>query len=363
MTLPKRSWVEISLGAIASNYRAICDLTGPRVTVAAVVKADAYRHGAVEIARVLEREGAAWLAVSNAEEGVELREAGVQARILVMADGPHVADLNLTPVIHSLDALAEVKPRTAYHLKLDTGMGRLGTREPAAVLVEAIRKCPGVLEGLMTHFASSADYIGLQTEEQMADFAATAAALRAAGSEPQYLHACSTIPIAYGRRGAWHNMVRPGMALYGYVSPARGDAPPCELRLTPALTWRASVLEVKDVPKGAHIGYGAGFITPRPMRIGILALGYADGLPHRLSGRGRMIAAGAWAPILGAVSMDLTTIDLSAAPQVKRGDGVTILGGDGELVQDAQMLAREAGTISYSLLCGIHERVRRVYVA
>jgi alanine racemase len=104
--------------------------------------------------------------------------------------------------------------------------------------------------------------------------------------------------------------VRPGMALYGYVSPARGDAPPGELRLTPALTWKASVLEVKDVPKGAHIGYGAGFITPRPMRIGVLAAGYADGLPHRLSGRGRVLAGGAWAPILGAVSMDLTTIDL-----------------------------------------------------
>jgi alanine racemase len=363
MNLPQRSWVEISLGAIASNYRAIRDLAGTGVTVAAVVKADAYRHGAVEIARVLEREGATWLAVSNGDEGMELREAGVKTRILVMADGPHVAELGLTPVIHSLDSLGEVKAGAPYHLKLDTGMGRLGTREPAATLVEAIRCCQGELEGLMTHFASSADYIGSQTEEQMEAFAATAEALRAAGITPRYLHACSTIPIAYGRRAAWHNMVRPGMALYGYVSPARGDAPPCELRLTPALTWKATVLEVKEVPKGAHIGYGAGFITPRPMRIGILALGYADGLPHRLSGRGQVIAAGTWAPILGAVSMDLTTIDLSATPHLKRGDWVTILGREGELVQDAQMLARQAGTISYSLLCGIHERVRRVYVA
>jgi alanine racemase len=363
MILPQRSWVEISLGAIASNYRAICELAGPGVTVAAVVKADAYRHGAVEIARLLEREGAAWLAVSNGDEGVELREAGVNARVLVMADGPHVAELNLTPVIHSLDALAELKAGARYHLKIDTGMGRLGTREPAETLVSAIRSSRGVLEGLMTHFASSADYIGSQTEEQMAAFAATAEALRKAGIAPKYIHACSTIPIAYGRRAAWHNMVRPGMALYGYVSPARGDSPPCELQLTPALTWKATVLEVKDVPKGAHIGYGAGFVTPRPMRIGILALGYADGLPHRLSGRGRVMAAGEWAPILGAVSMDLTTIDLSGAAQIRRGDGVTILGRDGGLVQDAQMLARQAGTISYSLLCGIHERVRRVYVA
>lgn len=363
MSLPQRSWVEISRGAIAGNYRAIRELTGPGVTVAAVVKADAYRHGAVEIARLLEGEGAEWLAVSNAEEGLELREAGIAARILVMADGPRVAEWNLTPVIHSLDALAEVKAGTAYHLKLDTGMGRLGTREPADVLIEAIRRCPGTLEGLMTHFASSADYIGTQTEEQIVAFAATVEALRGAGIPIRYRHACSTIPIAYGRRAAWHNMVRPGMALYGYVSPARGDAPPCELHLVPALTWKASVLEVKEVPKGAHIGYGAGFITPRPMRIGILAVGYADGLPHRLSGRGRVMASGSWAPILGAVSMDLTTIDLSAAPGVKRGGTVTILGRDGELLQDAQTLARQAGTISYSLLCGIHERVRRVYVA
>lgn len=363
MSLPRRSWVEISLGAIGANYRAIVELTGPGVTVAAVVKADAYRHGAVEIARVLEREGVEWLAVSNAEEGVELREAGIGARILVMADGPHVAGYGLTPVIHSLEALAEVKAGTAYHLKLDTGMGRLGTRAGAEQLVEAVRTCPGALEGLMTHFASSADYIGSQTEEQVRAFAELVEALGAAGIHAAYRHACSTIPIAYGRREAWHNMVRPGMALYGYVSPARGDAPPCGLKLTPALTWKATVLEAKDVPKGTQIGYGAGFTTPRPMRIGILAVGYADGLPHRLSGRGRVIACGEWAPVLGAVSMDLTTVDLSASPGVKRGDAVTILGRDGERSQDAQELARTAGTISYSLLCGIHERVRRVYVA
>lgn len=362
MSLPRRSWVEVSLGAVAANFRTVRNLVGEGVTVAAVVKADAYRHGAVEVARVLEQEGAQWFAVSNAEEGLELREAGIAARILVMADGPHVARLGLTPVIHSLDALRELPAGAAYHLKLDTGMGRLGTREPVAAIVEALRECPARLEGLMTHFASSADYIGTQTDEQLSAFDAAATALHAAGLVPRYRHACSTIPIAYGRRAAWHNMVRPGMALYGYVSPARGDAPPSELRLQPALTWKASILEVKDVPKGAHIGYGAGFTTPRPMRIGILALGYADGLPHRLSGRGRVIAASQWAPILGAVSMDLTTIDLTAAPHLQVGDFVTILGREGDLTQDAQALARSAGTISYSLLCGIHERVRRVYL-
>lgn len=362
MSLPRRSWVEISLEAVAANFRAVRELVGEGVTVAAVVKADAYRHGAAEIARVLEREGAEWFAVSNAEEGLELREAGIRARILVMADGPHVARLGLTPVIHALAALRELPAGVAYHLKLDTGMGRLGTREPVSAILDAVNQCPSQLEGLMTHFASSADYIGTQTDEQLAAFDATATALHAAGLTPRFLHTSSTIPIAYGRRAAWHNMVRPGMALYGYVSPARGDAPPCELRLKPALTWKASLLEVKDVPKGAHIGYGAGFTTPRPMRIGILALGYADGLPHRLSGRGRVIAGGQWAPILGAVSMDLTTIDLTSAPHLQPGDAVTIIGREGEITQDAQALARTAGTISYSLLCGIHERVRRVYL-
>jgi alanine racemase len=327
------------------------------------VKADAYRHGAIEVSRALERQGAQWLAVSNGEEGWRLRQEGIAARILVMADFPEVSELGLTPVVHSLESIGRV--RGPYHLKIDSGMGRLGTRAAAAEIARAVRANPRAqLEGLMTHFASAADYIGAQTDEQVAAFDRTVQDLRELGVEPRYRHTSSTIAIAYGRRKAWHNMVRPGHAIYGCVSAVRGDAPPRELFVEPALSWRAAILEVKEMPKGAPIGYGARFITPRPMRVGVLAVGYADGVPHSLGGRpeARVLAGGKWAPVLGAVSMDLTSIDLSTAPQLKAGDAVTLIGREGALEQDAQTLARAARTISYSLLCGIHARVKRVYV-
>jgi alanine racemase len=155
--------------------------------------------------------------------------------------------------------------------------------------------------------------------------------------------------------------VRPGHAIYGYLSAGR-NAPAPALRVAPALSWKASILAVKDVPEGALIGYGGMFRAPRAMRIAVLAVGYADGLPHRLSNRGKVIAGGKLTPILGAVSMDLTTIDISHAPQLQVGDAVTLLGREGDAAQDAQQIARVAGTISYSVLCGIHARVKRVYV-
>jgi alanine racemase len=158
-------------------------------------------------------------------------------------------------------------------------------------------------------------------------------------------------------------MVRPGHAIYGYVSPvSRGAAPEKHVDVRPALTWKAAILAVKDLPAGAMVGYGGMFRAPQAMRIGVLAAGYADGIPHRLSNKGKVIAGGKLAPILGAVSMDLTTIDLTHAPQLKPGDAVTLLGSEGSLSIDAQQIARAAGTISYSVLCGISARVKRVYV-
>jgi len=157
-------------------------------------------------------------------------------------------------------------------------------------------------------------------------------------------------------------MVRPGHAIYGYVSPARGNAPTRILQVKPALAWRASVLSVKEVPAGALIGYGGMFRAPRPMRIAVLAAGYADGIPHRLSNRGSVIADGKLCPIIGAVSMDLTTVDVSQCPGMKVGDPVTLLGSEGRVSIDAQQIAKLAGTISYSVLCGIHARVKRIYV-
>lgn len=360
-----RSWVEVSLGQIRANYRAVRNLVGGAVDVMAVVKADAYRHGAVEVARALEAEGAAWLAVSNVEEGVYLRRQGIRARILVMADflpdeRAGLEEFHLTPVIHSLDDLAAA--RVPYHLKIDSGMGRLGTRGKPEEIAQAVLAAPANLEGVMTHFASSGNYESRQTEDQLVHFECVLAGLRGAGLEPRYVHASGTIPVAYGRKTAWWNLVRPGHAIYGYISPARGSAPKRQLNVRPALTWKATVLAVKDLEAGALVGYGGIHRAARAMRIAVLAAGYADGIPHRLSNRGHVIAKGKLAPIIGAVSMDLTTIDITGSPDLRVGDAVTLLGTEGTVSIDAQQIARTAGTISYAVLCGISARVKRVYV-
>jgi alanine racemase len=371
-----RSWVEISLRQIAGNFRAVRDVVGPAVEVMPVVKADAYRHGAVEVSKALTSAGARWLAVSNAEEGIILRERGITTRILVMADflpaeRDSLLEHDLTPVIHSLpdisewDRLSERRGLVSpYHLKIDSGMGRLGTLASAGQILEAVGSAKHArLEGLMTHFASAANYASSQTDEQTRVFTSVCSELARAGVNPPFLHLASSTPIAYGRRDAWQRMVRPGHAIYGYVSPvAKGDAPPRLLEVKPALSWKASVLAVKDLPAGALIGYGGIFRAPQPTRIAVLAAGYADGIPHRLSNKGRVIVKGQLAPILGAVSMDLTTIDVTHCPPVAVGDAVTLLGTEGSLAIDAQQIARVAGTISYSVLCGIHARVKRIYV-
>jgi len=373
---PFRSWVEVSREQLARNYRAIRELAGPAVEVAGVVKADAYGHGAAEVSRVLIAEGARWLAVSSVDEGVQLRDAGiVQPRILVMGgfldfETDALVEHDLTPVVHGLDQVRRVDEIGAaagrpllYHLKIDSGMGRLGTRAPAPEILRAIAAAPHAqLEGLMTHFASAADYSSSQTAEQLAYFHSIRDQLQAAGVRPAHLHTSSTIAVAYGRREAWHTLVRTGHALYGYLSPARGEAPAPLLDVAPVLTWKARLLAVKDLPEGALVGYGGTFRAPRPMRIGIVGAGYADGIFHRLSNRGRVIAAGKLTPIVGTISMDLTTIDLSHTDKLAPGDTVTLLGSEGECFLDAQQIARVAGTISYNILCSISERVRRVYV-
>jgi alanine racemase len=373
---PYRSYVLVSREQIALNYRNVRSVVGPGVEVAGVVKADAYGHGAVEVSRVLAAEGAKWLAVSSVEEGASLRRGGIQqARILVMSgflpyEGHALVEHHLTPVVHSLDQMrladqlahASGKP-IPYHLKIDSGMNRLGTRAGADEILAAVAETRHArLEGLMTHFASAADYTTSQTAEQLACFHAICAQLREAGVDAAHLHTSSTNAIGYGRIEGWHNMVRAGHALYGYVSPARGDAPRQLLDVKPALTWKARLLAVKDVPEGAPIGYGGSFRASRPMRIGILGAGYADGVFHRLSNRGKVIADGKLTSILGTVSMDLTTIDLSHTTALAPGDEVTLLGSEGDTRLDAQQIAKVAGTISYNILCGISARVRRVYV-
>jgi len=376
VSAPYRSYVLVSREQIARNYRSVRAVVGPRVEVCAVVKADAYGHGALEVSRVLAAEGARWLAVSSVEEGVALRRGGTQdARILVMGgflpyETEALVEFDLTPAVHSLEQIAQLdrlsqtsgKP-LRYHLKIDSGMGRLGTRASADEILTALdRSRQAQLEGLMTHFASAADYTKAQTVEQLAYFHAVCGRLHQAGVNPAYLHTSSTIAVGYGRKEGWHQLVRAGHALYGYVSPARGEAPPQLLDVKPALTWKAKLMAVKDLPEGALVGYGGTFRTPRPMRIGVLGAGYADGMFHRLSNRGKVIADGQITSILGTISMDLTTIDLSHTTALRPGDDVTLLGAEGEARLDAPEIARVAGTISYNILCSISARVKRVYV-
>lgn len=375
MSQAARCYVEISRSRIAANYRAVRDAVGPGARIIGVVKANAYGHGAVEVASVLAAEGAQWLAVSSVEEGIALRRSGIACRVLVMAgvmrwEQEALREFRLTPVAHSLDDLRRFDETRAsdgekldVHLKIDTGMNRLGTRQAAAEIAAGILALRHArVEGLLSHFASAADFSSAQTEAQIREFNQIRQGLEAHGITPALMHFASTNAIAYPRREAWLSLVRPGHAIYGYVSPARGVAPPPVLTVKPALSWRTRIIAVKDVPAGSKVGYGGSFSTSSPMRLAVLAAGYADGVPHRLSNKGKVIAAGRFAPIVGTVSMDLTTIDITHSPGMKPGDVVTLLGREGETALDAQQIARTAGTISYNVLCGISARVKRFYV-
>ncbi|HUP03581.1 MAG TPA: alanine racemase [Bryobacteraceae bacterium] len=375
MSSPFRTYAAISLPRIVSNFQSIKAVAEPGSQVAAVVKANAYGHGMIEVSRALASAGARWLCVSSVEEGIALREAAVAApRILVMGgyfsyEAEALAAFQLTPAVHSLEQIRELDSAArlagspiAYHLKIDSGMGRLGTRAEASEILATIAETPHAsLEGLLTHLASPSDFSSTQTAEQTARFREILDALCDAGVKPRYLHAASTGAFAHGRAETFCNMVRAGISLYGYVPRTRGAAPPQHLAVKPALTWKARLVTVKEIPEGALVGYGGTFRAPRPMRIGVAGAGYADGVMRSLSNRGRMLAAGRPAPILGAVSMDLTTIDLTHATALRPGDEVTLLGEEGGARIDAQDIADDAGTIPYEILCGIGARVHRLY--
>jgi alanine racemase len=364
-----RSYAEISRQALAGNYSSIRRAVGETVEIVAVVKADAYGHGAVGVAQTLEVAGARWFAVTSIEEGMELRRAGVRGRILVLADFPRAdldaaAEFRLTLLLHSVDELEELDrwarrreicPR--FHLKLDSGMGRLGLAEARVEDVAALlARCPHLrLEGLATHFASAEDFTSGQTDEQLERFRRLVRTL-----QPDLVHMANSAALAY-RRETWTSMVRPGLALYGYLMPSRGREVPPAFDVEPVLSWKARVLAVKDVPAGAPLGYNAAFRADRPMRVAVLGAGYADGLDRRLSNGGTVLASGRRVPIVGLVSMDVCLVDLTASPDVAPGAYVTLLGCDGDESLWADELARHCGTIPYEILCRIGKRVVRIF--
>jgi alanine racemase len=369
------TWAEIDLDALALNYREVCGRVGAGVKVMGVVKADAYGHGAPRCARRLAAEGTEWFGVATPEEAFELRRAGVVGQNILSFGGfwegqaEECLSMHVTPVVYRVDMAAALDSaaRAAgvvadVHLKIDTGMGRLGVRyDEAAEFAEALRAFANVrVDGLMTHFAA-ADEPGRDcfTEEQLRHFREAVAAFRERGHKPTYEHA-SNSAATFAHPEARGNMVRPGGVLYGLwrdVLPPLADAP----SLRPVMSVRSRVILLKRVHAGETLGYGCTYEAAREMLVATVPVGYADGYVRALSNRGRVAVRGKLAPVVGRVSMDLTILDVTDVEGVEVGERVTLLGVDGALSIPTEDIARTAGTISYEITCGVSQRVPRRY--
>jgi alanine racemase len=384
------NWTEISLSALAANYRAIVrhlargaaasagESSPEPVTPCCVIKCDAYGHGVIEVARALEGAGARWLGVTSTEEGVAVRGAGVRLPILVMTGfwrGEEEAVLRrrLTPAIatewhvEALEAAARrlrLSERIPVHLKVDTGMARLGVslRELPA-LAARIAASPVIeLQGVFSHLAESEVLDSPFAEEQRAAFDQAIAQLAEAGLNPRYRHLANTAATV-ARPESWHNMVRPGLALYGYTLPCQGpSATGAGLPLSPVLTWKTRIIAMREIPAGASVGYNRRWQAARPTRVAVLPVGYGDGFNRHLSNRGQVILHDRYAPIAGNVSMDLTMIDVTDIPQSAVGDEVLLMGRSANCSLGADDHARIAGTVVYEILCGLSPRIPRIYV-
>jgi alanine racemase len=373
------TWAEVSLGTLRQNFRTVVKHAGAGLTVCAVVKADAYGHGAMECARALQAEGATWLGVTSLDEAIPLREAGIESRILLMTgfwrgEESEIVRLRLTPTVwepwhvESLEnAAASGTVRQAVHLKVDTGMGRLGVAlaELPAVL-RALGAAPHlVLEGLSTHLASSEIMDAPSVAEQEHRFAEAQRTVRAAGFDPSLVHMANTGALI-SRRETWNNMVRPGVALYGYYLPfqrAGREVSGGTLRLAvkPVLTWKTRILSMRNFAANQPLGYGGTYVTKAPAHVAVLPVGYADGYNRQLSNRGRVIVRDHYAPIIGSISMDLTLADVTGIPGIAVGDEVILLGTSDGLSVDALEHARLANSSPYEILCNISKRVPRRY--
>ena len=378
-------WAEVSLDAIARNLRAIRQHIGGKRKILAIVKADAYGHGAVAVSRALADAGADWFGVTSVAEGAELREAGIRQPVLVLSgfwpgEENHLVGYGLTPAITDAaqlryleDAVARVRrgpngvSPLGFHLKIDSGMHRLGLApENLGAFAGALADCLYLkMEGTFTHFASSEDFSSAQTAEQESVFAAALSELRRRGVRPGIVHLANSAAIA-SRPTTWADMVRPGALLYGYhqfYEPAEREAQAADaLPLAPALSLRARIIALRELPAGASVGYNARFVAARPSRIGILAAGYADGLVRRLTGSGCVLVRGKRVPLVGTISMDLAAVDLTDAPEAALGDVATIFGADGGDTILPSDVARQLGTVTADILCSIGKRVPRFCV-
>ena len=393
------TWADVSLTALRQNFRTVQKHVGANVTVCAVVKADAYGHGAVECSRALEAEGARWLGVTSLDEAIPLREAGIRSRILLMTgfwrgEEIEIVRLGLTPTvwepwhIESLETAATALgvARHPVHLKVDSGMGRLGVAVEGLPAVLAALKAAQhlALEGISTHLAASEIMDAPSVGEQERSFDNACRMVREAGLEPALVHLANTNAVI-SRRETWANvnwanvnksnmkgsapvsaMVRPGVALYGYYLPfqrAGREVSGGTLRLPvkPILTWKTRILSLRDFGANQALGYGGTYVTRAPAHVAVLPVGYADGYNRQLSNRGRVIVREHYAPILGSISMDLTLVDVTGIPGVSVGDEVILLGTLEGLSVDALDHARLANSSPYEILCNISKRVPRRY--
>jgi alanine racemase len=373
------TWAEVSLATLRQNFRTVLKHTGASVTVCAVVKADAYGHGAVECSRALRDEGARWLGVTSLDEAIPLREAGIESRILLMTgfwrgEESEIVRLRLTPTVWEpwhIEALenasASGNVRQAVHLKVDTGMGRLGVSlDELPAMLKALAAAPHlVLEGLSTHLASSEIMDAPSVAEQERRFEEAQRMVRQAGFDPTLVHMANTSALI-SRRETWNNMVRPGIALYGYYLPfqrAGREVSGGTLRLPvkPVLTWKTRILSMRKFAANQALGYGGTYVTKAPAHVAVLPVGYADGYNRQLSNRGRVIVRDHYAPIIGSISMDLTLVDVTGIPGIAVGDEVILLGSRDGLSVDALEHAMLANSSPYEILCNISKRVPRRY--
>ena len=375
--LLRPTWAEISLSTLRRNHERVRQRAGRR-KVMAVVKADAYGHGAVPVAKCLAGCGVDWFGVATVEEGIELRAAGIEQPVLLlgglyMSDPADLVEYRLTPSVSStarLDTYAECARRygrpIGFHLKVDTGLGRLGVPfDRLRSFLERYQELEGLeLQGFFTHLASAEDLVAWQTEEQLARFDTALKQLPWFEIEPEWIHVSNSAALLVHPEIA-ENMVRIGALFYGYCVPLNflpGREPQSLPVFEPILTFKSRVVYLKDVPSGAPLGYGAAFYTRRPSRIATVPVGYADGLSRALSNRGRAIVNDQYARIVGNISMDLTLLDVTDIPGVAVGDEVILIGKSESCAITALEVAEQLGTVPYEVLCSIGKRVPRIYV-
>jgi alanine racemase len=375
----------VDLSAIEANVAAIRSLlsgSGTRVEgradptsriphpgIIAVLKANAYGHGAVEVGLALERAGASMLACADIEEGILLRQGGVRIPILVfgalgVSDLDGVFEHHLTPTISTPSAARALQDAAARHgtvlrchLKIDTGMNRLGFRHDnlGRTLPEVAASRNLAVDAVYTHFATADDPESPMFQTQRERFDRACAALAGLGIRPERKHAANSAALLRDER-AWYDYVRPGLLLYGIVPPPLASTLP----LRPALSLHSRIVHVKGVRPGEGTGYGLVTTFDAPARIAVVPAGYADGLDRRLAGRGFMLVRGQRAPIVGSVCMDMTMIDVTGM-DVATGDEVVIIGSQGSGAIDVREMAASIGTIPYELLCRVGTRIERVY--